>query len=183
MTADTLDKTTHPQTTPAKDHDKDKDATKDKSKDKDKDKEEPYEEGPQYEEGDPAKGRIDPEKVGECVTVELIPMRDRRAYLLDQAAKNESANDEVNARQVELNKRLPVAQAIALDPDRMRDESMENTLAELEMHDPDHAEKAKRYRQQVLRERAAAAGTPGEHRVTHREQPDVTGHKAQLQGK
>jgi hypothetical protein len=100
-----------------------------------------YTPGPEYDEGDPAKGKLDPEALAEAETVEQIPMRDRRAYLLDQAAKNESANDELNAIQVEQNKRLQFAQAIIQDPDRMREESMETAITALKMHDPDTIKK------------------------------------------
>jgi hypothetical protein len=102
---------------------------KDKAKDKDKTTE--------YPEGDIEKGKIDPEELTEGQTAEMIPMRDRRAYLLDQAKKNEAANDELNAIQIDQNKRVQLAQNILQDPDEMRESSMETAVAALKQHDPD----------------------------------------------
>jgi hypothetical protein len=123
----TQKKARHAMTEPNKTEEKDK--AKDKAKDKDKTTE--------YPEGDIEKGKIDPEELTEGQTAEMIPMRDRRAYLLDQARKNEAANDELNAIQVEQNKRVQLAQNILQDPDEMRESSMETAVAALRQHDPD----------------------------------------------
>lgn len=106
-----------------------------------------YKEGTKYTKGDPAKGRIDFAKLAEGETIEQIPMRDRRAYLLDQAAKNEAANDELNAIQVDQNKRLQAVTNLIQDPDEMRDSSMETAVAALKMHDPDERKKQASARQ------------------------------------
>ena len=92
-----------------------------------------------YAKGDIAKGKIDPEKLADCQTIDQIAMRDRRAYLIDQAEKNEAANDELNAIQVDQNKRVQLAQNLAQDPDVQREESMESATAALKEHDPDTA--------------------------------------------
>ena len=91
-----------------------------------------------YPKGDIAKGRIDPEKLTEGQVVEQIAARDRRAYLVDQAERNEAANDELNAIQVDQNKRVQLGQNLIQDPDEQREESMENAVASLKMHDPDN---------------------------------------------
>lgn len=90
-----------------------------------------------YPKGDIDKGRIDYDKLSEGQTAEIIPARDRRAYLIDQAEKNEAANDELNAIQTDQNKRLQFAQNMIQDPDEMRDSSMETAINALKMHDPD----------------------------------------------
>lgn len=111
----------------------------------------------EYERGDPEKGRIDPEDIAFAQNVGQVAIRDRRAYLIDQAEKNESANDEINARMVEKNKKLSEAQAIALDPDEMRANSMESAIAEIELHDQQHARDTQIQRQQIQRARRLAA--------------------------
>jgi hypothetical protein len=100
-----------------------------------------YTEETKYTPGDPAKGRIDYEKLSEGQTAEQIAMRDRRAYLINQAEKNEAANDELNAIQVDQNKRLQLVTNLLQDPDEMRDSSMETAVAALKMHDPDQRRK------------------------------------------
>lgn len=95
----------------------------------------------EYPEGDIEKGRIDFDKLSEGQTAEMIPMRDRRAYLIDQAEKNEAANDELNAIQVDQNKRVQFAQNLIQDPDQMRESSMETAINALKMHDPDERKK------------------------------------------
>jgi hypothetical protein len=91
----------------------------------------------EYEKGDIAKGRIDPEEMtlGQVATIKAT--RDRRAYLIDQAEKNEAANDELNAIQTEQNKKVQLAQNLIQDPDRMREESMETAINALKAQDPD----------------------------------------------
>jgi hypothetical protein len=110
---------------------------KDKAKDKAKDKGKTTE----YPKGDIEKGRIDPEEVTVGQTAEMIAARDRRAYLLDQAEKNEAANDELNAIQVEQIKRVQLGQNIIQDPDEQREESMETAINALKQHDPDERKK------------------------------------------
>lgn len=110
----------------------------------------PYKAGPQYAKGDPAKGR-DPERdVPMHIKAPTVAMRDRRAYLVDQAVKNESANDEVNAKQVELNQQASEAMFEALDPDKLRDETTEEALEELDRHTPEGAQKAREQRLKIL---------------------------------
>jgi hypothetical protein len=100
-----------------------------------------YNEDVKYAKGDAAKGRVDPVKLTEGQVAEQIAARDRRAYLINQAEKNEAANDELNAIQVDQNRRLQLVQNIIQDPDEMRDASMETAVAALKMHDPDTRKK------------------------------------------
>ena len=100
----------------------------------------------EYEKGNIEKGRIDPEEKTLGQTAEIKAARDRRAYLIDQAEKNEAVNDELNAIQTEQNKKLQLAQNIIQDPDRMREESMETAINALKAEDLD-----------VRKERAADA--------------------------
>lgn len=100
-------------------------------------KPEAYEPGPEFEEGDATKGKLDYRTTNDYDPNKFIPIRDRRAYLLDQAAKNESVNDELNAMQVRQNANVQMASNLIHDPDYQRDLSMESAMAELEMHDPD----------------------------------------------
>lgn len=89
------------------------------------------------EEGDIANGRIDPED-----PERRIPIKDRRAYLLDQAEKNQAANDELNEIQEGINEKYRKIQGNGIiDPDEQRDESMETAKAALLMHDPDERKK------------------------------------------
>jgi hypothetical protein len=164
MTADTLDQKSNQQAG-VKPLDKDAQAKEAKDRNRAKTKEQPYEPGPQYEEGDPAKGKLDPEEQAIITSGITIPIRDRRAYLLDQAAKNESANDELNARQVEANKKLGLVMAEITDPDRMRDKSMETAIAEIDMHTQEYADNARAHRQEVLRTNALRGQgfTPSDH--------------------
>ena len=116
-----------------------------------------YNESPkEYAKGDIAKGRLDPDNPDA-----YIAHRDRRAFLEDQAAKNEAANDELNAIQVEQNNRA--AEAFreldpVLDPDKQRADSMETAVAALKMHDPDERKKAIEANQKNAK--AAAKSSP-----------------------
>jgi hypothetical protein len=110
-----------------------------------------------YAEGDPDAGRIDPEEKADCITLDQIAMRDRRAYLIQQAERNERANDELNAIQVEQNKRVQFAQTLNEDPDVQRERSMENAIAQLERHDPEQV-LATRDERRKLREKARSRG-------------------------
>lgn len=99
-----------------------------------------YNESPaKYAKGDIAKGRIDPDDPDR-----QIAQRDRRAFLVDQAEKNEAANDELNAIQVDQNNRAMAAfKEIdpVLDPDKQRADSMETAVLALKAHDPDERAK------------------------------------------
>jgi len=97
--------------------------------------------GGDYPKGDIEKGRIDPEEQTQGQVADIKAARDRRAYLIDQAEKNEAANDELNAIQVEQNKRVQLAQNLLQDPDHMRDESMETAVNALKAHDPETRKK------------------------------------------
>lgn len=123
-----------------------------------------YEPGPEYPEGDPADGKLDYRTQNQAADPNLfIPMRDRRAYLIDQAEKNQAANDELNAIQVEQHKRLQVASNLIHDPDYQRDVSMEQAKLQLERHDPD--KKLERIKGEMearaRRDKAAAATLEG----------------------
>jgi hypothetical protein len=107
-----------------------------------------------YPVGDVAKGRIDPDNPDRP-----IAMRDRRAYLIDQAEKNEAANDELNAIQTQQNIRAQEMfdeRANPGDPDVMREESMETAVAALKMHDPDTRAKQAEAKKKVAGKRATA---------------------------
>ena len=110
----------------------------------------PYKPGPKYAKGDPGKGR-DPDKdIPFFIKGPQVAMRDRRAYLLDQAAKNESANDEVNAKQVENNQKIAEIMFEALDPDKVRDETTQAALDEMDRHTVEYVEAARAQRQKIL---------------------------------
>ena len=111
----------------------------------------PYKAGSKYPKGDPAKGK-DPDKdVPMFIKGPQIAMRDRRAYLVDQAVKNEAANDEVNAKQVENNRRIAEIMVDVLDPDKLRDETTQAALDELDRHTPEYVAAARAERQKILR--------------------------------
>jgi hypothetical protein len=111
----------------------------------------PYKAGSKYPKGDPAKGK-DPDKdVPMFIKGPQIAMRDRRAYLVDQAVKNEAANDEVNAKQVENNQRIAEVMLDVLDPDTLRDETTQAALEEIDRHTPEYVAAARAERQKILR--------------------------------
>ena len=112
----------------------------------------------EYEKGDIDKGRIDPEEKTLGQVSEIKAARDRRAYLIDQAEKNEAANDELNAIQTEQNKKVQLAQNILQDPDVMREESMETAINALTREDPDVRRKDAEDAQKA-RDKADKAGT------------------------
>ena len=123
----------------------------------------PYKAGSKYPKGDPAKGK-DPEKdIPMFIKGPQIAMRDRRAYLVDQAQKNEAANDEVNAHEVENNQRIAGIMFDALDPDKLRDETTEAAIEEIDRHSPENVEKQREFRQQLL----AARGTQPTPQTAH----------------
>jgi hypothetical protein len=115
----------------------------------------------EYPEGDPDKGRIDFAAQGECLTEEVIPMRDRRAYLLEQAQRNQDANDELNAIQVEQNRNVQRVQSELQDPDYMRETSMETAVEALKSHDamrsPEYIKKMRKLREDRRKEAVGAA--------------------------
>ena len=111
----------------------------------------------EYPEGDPDKGALDPDN-----PERLIAHRDRRAYLLRQAQRNEAANDQLNAIQVTQNRRVRYASNALSDPDYLREVSMETAQTALHAHDPEqvkknHEEMAKRMKARQEREAKAAA--------------------------
>jgi hypothetical protein len=110
----------------------------------------------EYAKGDIDKGRLDPEVLAEGLTENLKAARDRRAYLIDQAEKNEAANDELNAIQTEQNKKVQFATNLIQDPDRMRDESMETALNALKSQDLDVRKKDAADRQKAFEDRKDA---------------------------
>lgn len=111
----------------------------------------PYKAGSKYPKGDPAKGK-DPDKdVPMFIKGPQIAMRDRRAYLVDQAVKNEAANDEVNAKQVENNQRIAEVMLDVLDPDKLRDETTQAALEEIDRHTPEYVAAAREQRAKILR--------------------------------
>lgn len=141
---------------PKDDDDKEDDKSGKTRKSKDGDSDDPQ------AEGDPEKGKIDPDDPDR-----YIAMKDRRAYLIDQAEKNEKANDELNAIQVAQNERYRKAMLENnpyIDPDKQRDESMESARAQLMMHDPDtvkkNAEAAKKARAEAGTRQFGSPNTP-----------------------
>lgn len=111
----------------------------------------------EYPEGDPDKGVLDPEN-----PTRPIAHRDRRAYLLRQAQRNERANDQLNAMQVAQNRRVIDGTAYLQDPDYLREVSMETAQAAIASHSPEAVKKnrdemAKRLKARQEREAKAAA--------------------------
>ena len=87
----------------------------------------------EYPEGDPDKGAINLDEI----TPTPVAMRDRRAYLIRQAERNEAANDQLNAIQTAQNRRVAKLPGLLSDPDYLRETSMETAQAALMTHDPD----------------------------------------------
>lgn len=110
----------------------------------------PYKAGSQYPKGDPAKGRDEEKDIPFFIVGPQIPMRDRRAYLVDQATKNEAANDEINAKQVEHNQKLAEIMFEALDPDKIREETTQEAIDEIDRHSPEGAKAAREQRLKML---------------------------------
>lgn len=111
----------------------------------------------EYPEGDPDKGVLDPEN-----PTRPIAHRDRRAYLIRQAQRNERANDQLNAMQVAQNRRVIDGTAYLQDPDYLREVSMETAQAAIASHSPEAVKKnrdemAKRLKARQEREAKAAA--------------------------
>lgn len=111
----------------------------------------------EYPEGDPDAGAFDPDNPDR-----LIAHRDRRAYLLRQAQRNEAANDQLNALQVSQNRRVQWGTNALSDPDYLREVSMVTAQTAIKAHDPEvvkknHEEMAKRMKARQEREAKAAA--------------------------
>jgi hypothetical protein len=122
----------------------------------------PVVESTEYPEGEIDKGRIDYEAQAEGFVADVIPMRDRRAYLLDQAEKNQAANDELNAIQTEQNRNVQFVQSQLQDPDVMRENSMETAIAALEEHSNER-DPAVLKAQQVFRQKQLSGETVEDH--------------------
>lgn len=103
----------------------------------------------EYPEGDPDQGAIDPENPDRP-----IAHRDRRAYLVQQAERNQAANDQLNAMQVAQNKRLRATVAELQNPDYMRETSMQTAITALKAHDPEEVEKRRDAAEKLRKERA-----------------------------
>jgi hypothetical protein len=108
----------------------------------------------EYPEGDPDKGALEPETAR---TQNLIPMRDRRAYLLLQAQRNQDANDQLNAIQVAQNRRVAELPSLLQDPDYLRETSMETAQAALMTHDPGNVRKNREQALELQKRRRLAA--------------------------
>ena len=104
-------------------------------------------------EGDPEEGHWKPSELAEQTRPRVIPARDRRAYLVDQALKNEAVNDEVHRREAEIINDGRDKLAAFLDPDRLREESLQSTLADLDRHTDEGAEKRAQSRQAIAEAR------------------------------
>jgi hypothetical protein len=144
------------QTDAAKSNQKFADVTEEELEETEPDLPEP---GPvtEYPEGDPDKGALDPEN-----PTTPIAHRDRRAYLVRQAERNEAANDQLNAMQVAQNRRVIEGTAYLQDPDYLREVSMETAQAAIASHNPEAVKKnrdemAKRQKARQEREAKAAA--------------------------
>lgn len=128
----------------------------------------PVVESTEYPKGEIDKGRIDYEAQAEGFVADVIPMRDRRAYLIDQAEKNEAANDELNAIQSEQNRNLQFVQTQLQDPDVMRENSMQTAVANLEAHsnarDPDVIEAQRAFREKQFSGSTTEDHAPGNNR-------------------
>jgi hypothetical protein len=106
----------------------------------------------EYPEGDPEAGRYDPDN-----PMRPIAMRDRRAYLIRQAERNEAANDQLNAIQVAQNRRVQDLPGLLSDPDYLRETSMETAQAALMTHDPVNVRKNREQVMELQKRRRLAA--------------------------
>ncbi len=109
----------------------------------------------EYPAGDPTKGKPDFQRLAEGGDYPPIAMRDHREYLKSQALKNERANDEAQARFVEGFKEKRKVLGVTMDPDFMRDKSMQQleleTDAEAGMHTEQYVEDYKKRRAEETR--------------------------------
>jgi hypothetical protein len=106
----------------------------------------------EYPEGDPDKGALDPENPHH-----LIAHRDRRAYLLRQAQRNEAANDQLNAIQIAQNRRVAALPSLLNDPDYLREVSMQTAQTALMTHDPDTVREKREQALELQKRRTAQA--------------------------
>ena len=89
----------------------------------------------EYPEGDADEGVLPTETFQQQ---QLLAMRNRRAYLIRQAERNEAANDQLNAIQVAQNRRVAALPQLLNDPDYLREVSMQTAQAALMTHDPEN---------------------------------------------
>jgi hypothetical protein len=106
----------------------------------------------EYPEGDPEAGRLDPDN-----PMRPIAHRDRRAYLIRQAERNEAANDQLNAIQIAQNRRVQDLPGLLSDPDYLRETSMETAQAALMTHDPVNVRKNREQVMELQKRRRLAA--------------------------
>ena len=107
----------------------------------------------EYPEGDPDKGALDLS----TQTPQLIAQRDRRAYLIRQAERNEAANDQLNAIQVAQNRRVAALPSLLQDPDYLREVSMQTAQAALMTHDPENLRQRREEAAELQKRRTAQA--------------------------
>jgi hypothetical protein len=66
------------------------------------------------------------------------PIKERRQYLMQQAEKNQEANDQINAAEVKFLHRYDAkTPAPTEDPDKLRDKYVKAAIAEIDMHEHD----------------------------------------------
>lgn len=110
-------------------------------------------------EGKVEDGKYTAEELSEQVAARQIPIRDRRAYLLDQARRNEAVNDEVNARETDRINAGRDAMVLVNDPDQIRENSLQSSLADLDFHTPEGERKLMASRDAIAKARQEA-GNP-----------------------
>jgi hypothetical protein len=108
----------------------------------------------EYPEGDADAGGLPLET---AVQAQLLAQRDRRAYLIRQAERNEAANDQLNAIQVAQNRRVAALPALLNDPDYLREVSMQTAQAALMTHDPVNVRKNREQAAELQKRRTAQA--------------------------
>jgi len=116
-------------------------------------------------EGDAEEGHYSVEELAEQIRPRLITARDRRAYLTEQAEKNEAANDEVNEAETDLINEGRDRLAVFLDPDKMREENLGSALADIKMHTDEGREDRAKSRQEIAnarKERGDVSPVPGD---------------------
>jgi len=150
-----------------KDKEKDKSKTPDPKKphdsEKDEDDEEEEEEKPETpltdeamdQEGDPEKGHYTAKELADRFNPRLIPIRDRRAYLIDQALKNEAVHDEFNAHEVQAINDRRKKFAMAVDLDQIREDTLAAGLAQLDLATDEGQQNIARNRQAMAEARRA----------------------------
>lgn len=108
----------------------------------------------EYPEGNADAGAL---PIETAVTSGLIAQRDRRAYLIRQAERNEAANDQLNAIQVAQNRRVAELPALLSDPDYLRETSMQTAQAALMTHDPENVRQQREQAAELQKRRTAQA--------------------------